>query len=261
LKLKNYRNLFDLGGRIAVVTGAAMGLGREIAHIFSQYNAAVALVDIDEKNLENVKREIEDEGGTAIAVTCNVAKSDEVRKTVESVLSAFGKIDIMVNNAGIGRRKPCEEMSDEDFNDVIDINLKSFFYFCRETGKHMIARGEGGKIINMSSITGVVGVETGNANYSASKGGIIAMTRCLAIEWAKHGILVNALAPTHMRTHIIEKLITDDPEKEKYFLNNIPLGRLGTVEDIAGAALFLASDASDFITGHVLLVDGGHTAK
>jgi NAD(P)-dependent dehydrogenase (short-subunit alcohol dehydrogenase family) len=259
--MKNYKSLFDLSGRVAIVTGAGSGLGREIARIYSQYNASVVLVDINKEALDEVKGEVEDEGKQAISVVCNVADSTEVCIVVEETLSKFKRIDIMVNNAGIGLRNMAEAMTNDEFDKVIDINLKSVFYFCREVGKYMIQRGQGGKIINMSSITGVVGVETGNANYSASKGGIIAMTRCLAIEWAKYKILVNAIAPTHIRTNIIEKLIIENPEKEKYFLNNIPLGRLGEAEDIAGAALFLASDASNFITGHVLMVDGGHTAK
>jgi gluconate 5-dehydrogenase len=125
----------------------------------------------------------------------------------------------------------------------------------------MINRGQGGRIINMASIGGLVGVETGNANYCASKGGLIALTRCLAIEWAKHRILVNAIAPTHVRTPLIEKMINERPEVGDYFLNNIPLGRLGEPADIVGPAIFLASAASSFLTGHVLLVDGGHTAK
>jgi gluconate 5-dehydrogenase len=125
----------------------------------------------------------------------------------------------------------------------------------------MVERGQGGRIINMASIAGLVGVETGNANYAASKGGLIALTRCLAVEGAKYNILVNAIAPSHVRTALIEKLIEEKPETKTYFLNNIPLRRLGEVADVVGPAIFLASAASAFVTGHVLLVDGGHTAK
>jgi NAD(P)-dependent dehydrogenase (short-subunit alcohol dehydrogenase family) len=152
-------------------------------------------------------------------------------------------------------------MSDDTWATVLDVNLNGAFFFCRDVGREMIKRGAGGRIINMASIGGMVGVETGNVNYCASKGGLIAMTRCLAIEWAKHGILVNAIAPTHMRTPLIEKLLREKPEVETYFLNNIPLGRLGSPGDIVGPAVFLASEAASFVTGHVLLVDGGHTAK
>ena len=259
--MKDYRNIFDLTGKVAIVTGAAQGFGLEVSRIYTQYGAAVVMVDINEAMLKEAVDSIAAEGGKVAAKPCDVSKSAQVKRVVDETITEFGRVDIMFNNAGIGRRSKAEEMTDEDFDIVIDVNLKSMFYFCREVGRHMIARGEGGHIINMSSIVGVVGVTTGNANYSASKGGIIAMTRCLAIEWAEHGILVNAIAPTHMRTAIIEKLMKENPAKEAYFLSNIPLGRLGCVDDIVGPALFLASDASQFVTGHVLLVDGGHTAK
>ena len=259
--MKDYRKIFNLTGEIAIVTGAAQGFGLEISRIFTQYNAAVVMVDINEAALKTATESIAAEGGKVIAKSCDVSNSAMVKRVVDETVAELGKVDIMVNNAGIGRRSKAQDMTDEDFNIVIDVNLKSMFYFCREVGRHMIERGEGGHIINMSSITGVVGVTTGNANYSASKGGIISMTRCLAIEWAEYGILVNAIAPTHMRTAIIEKLVKENPEKEAYFLGNIPLGRLGCVDDIVGPVLFLASDASQFVTGHVLMVDGGHTAK
>lgn len=258
---KDLKNLFRLDGKIAVVTGAGSGLGRGIAEGYAQFGASVAIVDINYEDAKEVESGITSAGGSAIALRCSVANTQDVRGVTGSVIKRFGHIDILVNNAGIGRRANAECMTDEDWDDVIDINLKGTFLLCREVGKEMIKRGKGGRIINMASITGLVGVETGNANYSASKGGIIAMTRCLAIEWAKYNILVNAIAPSHTRTPLIEKLIKEKPDTEKYFLSNIPIGRLGESQDIVGPAIFLASDASCFITGHTLVVDGGHTAK
>jgi NAD(P)-dependent dehydrogenase (short-subunit alcohol dehydrogenase family) len=256
-----FENIFDLEGKVALVTGAGSGLGAGIATGLAQSGASLALVDIDREAAEQVAQEIGVSFKKTAIFQCDVANPDEVRQTVSGALEQFGKIDILVNNAGIGRRSPAEDMTDDLWDLVIDINLKGVFLFCREVGRHMIERGEGGRIINMSSIGGVVGVETGNANYCASKGGINAMSRALALEWAKHNILVNCIAPSHVRTPLIEKLMQDKPDVRTYFLNNIPLGRLGEVEDIVGPALFLASDAASFITGHVLLVDGGHTAK
>jgi NAD(P)-dependent dehydrogenase (short-subunit alcohol dehydrogenase family) len=257
----NISGLFSLEGKAAVVTGAGSGLGRAIAEGYAQTGAKVACVDISAKDVEAVTGGIEKDGGNAVPVICDVSVAEDVRKAVEASLKAFGAIDILVNNAGIGIRSNAEDMTDEMWDRVLDINLKGAFLFCREVGRHMIKRGEGGRIVNMASIGGLVGVETGNANYCASKGGIIAMTRTLAIEWAKHNILVNAIAPSHTRTPLIEKLMEQKPEVKRYFINNIPLGRLAEPIHIVGPAIFLASSAASFVTGHTLVVDGGHTAR
>ena len=254
-------SLFGLNGKLAVITGAGTGLGKAIAVAYAQCGARVVVLDVDLDSAESTAHLIKTSGGEALALQCNVAESVEVKKTVAFILERFGPIDVLVNNAGIGRRAKAEDMTDEAWDQVLNINLKGAFLFCREVGASMIERGQGGRIINMASIAGMVGLETGNANYAASKGGLIAMTRCLAIEWAKHRILVNAIAPTHIRTPLIEKLMAEKPETGAYFLNNIPLGRLGEAGDIIGPAIFLASEASRFMTGHVLTVDGGHTAK
>ncbi len=253
--------LFRLDGKTALVTGAGSGLGRAIAEGYAQFGAKVACVDIAGKDAEDAAGSIGESGGSAIAVECDVSVVKDVRNAVESTLKGFGSIDILVNNAGIGMRSNAEEMTEEMWDRVLDINLKGAFLFCREVGRHMINRKKGGRIINMASIGGLVGVETGNVNYCASKGGIIAMTRTLAVEWAKYNILVNAIAPSHTRTPLIEKLIQQKPEVEQYFINNIPLGRLAEPVHIVGPAIFLASDAASFVTGHTLVADGGHTAK
>jgi gluconate 5-dehydrogenase len=259
--LSNLQHLFRLDGKVALITGGGSGLGAAIAEGYAGYGAKVVLVDVDQAQAQQVAQTIEAAGGAAIALACDVASSADVTAAVAQTLAQFGKIDILVNNAGIGQRSPAEDMTDDAWDRVLDINLSGIFYFCRQVGRAMIERGQGGRIINMASIAGLVGVETGNVNYSASKGGVIALTRCLAIEWAKHAILVNAIAPSHTRTALIERLMQEKPETRSYFLNNIPLGRLGEVEDIVGPAIFLGSEAAAFITGQVLVVDGGHTAR
>jgi NAD(P)-dependent dehydrogenase (short-subunit alcohol dehydrogenase family) len=259
--INDVKRLFDLSGRVAVVTGGGSGLGQGIAEGYAQMGAAVSVVDINPETAQGTADGINTAGGTAMAVSCDVTQGDQVKAAVAQTLQEFGKIDILVANAGIGDRNLAEEMTFEQWDRVMAINLTGVWLFDQEVGRHMIKRGEGGRIINMSSIGGIIGVETGNANYCASKGGIIAMTRCLAIEWAKYNILVNAIAPTHSRTPLIEKLMRDKPEVRTYFLGNIPLGRLGEIVDVVGPAIFLASDAAAFVTGHVLVADGGHTAR
>jgi NAD(P)-dependent dehydrogenase (short-subunit alcohol dehydrogenase family) len=255
------KHLFDLSDKVALVTGGGSGLGEGISKGYAQVGAAVAVIDINLETAQSVVDDINGAGGKAIALPCDVTQEDQVQEVVLHTLKEFGKIDILVANVGIGERSPAEEMTLEKWERVMNVNLRGVWLFNHEVGKHMIERGQGGRIINMASIAGLVGVETGNANYCASKGGIIALTRCLAIEWAKYNILVNAIAPSHVRTSLIEELIQAKPEIRTYFLNNIPLKRLGEVVDVVGPAIFLAAEASAFITGHVLLVDGGHTAK
>ena len=259
--MSTYDNLFNLKDKTAIVTGAAGGLGEAIALAYSEYDSSVVLVDIDEGKIDQLAQQIAERGGRAISIKADVSKAQDVKRVVERTLSEFGRVDILMNNAGIGRRANAEQMTDQQWDEVLEVNLKGAFLFCREVGKVMIKHRKGGRIINMASIAGVVGITTGNANYAASKGGLIAMTRCLAIEWAKHNILVNAIAPTHTHTPLVDCLIEQRPEVEKYFIDNIPLGRMGYPSDLVGPAVFLASEASSFITGHVLLVDGGHTAK
>lgn len=259
--IPDLKDLFKLDGKVAIVTGAGSGLGEAIAQGYAQYGATVVIVDVNEEGARRVSQDIVEKGGHAMPLICDVVVSDEVRAVVSKVINAYGKIDILVNNAGISRRSKAEEMTDEMWGVVIDVNLKGPFCFSREVGRHMIRCGKGGRIINIASVAGLVGLTTGNANYSASKGGLIAMTRCMAIEWAKHNVLVNAIAPSHFRTPLDEKFLRENPEIEKYFLDSIPLGRRGELKEIVGPAIFLASEAASFATGHVLLVDGGHTAK
>jgi len=255
------QGMFGLGEKVAVVTGAASGLGRGIAEGLAGQGAAVVVVDVDPGRAQMVADGIMAAGGDAIALTCDVSKQGEVEDTVHRSLATYGQIDVLVANAGIGLRSPAEDMTLEQWRRVLSVNLDGVWFFDQAVGRHMIERGEGGRIINMASIGGLVGVTTGNANYTASKGGVIALTRCLAVEWAEHNILVNAIAPSHIRTPLIHELMQEKPEVREYFLNNIALDRIGEVRDVVGPAVFLASEAGAFVTGHVLVVDGGHTAK
>ena len=218
----NVNNIFSLEDKVALVTGGGQGLGQGIAEGFAQFGAAVSVVDINYDNAQRVADSINTSGGKAIAVKCDVAKEDQAKSAVKKTIQEFGKIDVLAAVAGIGDRNPAEDMSLEQWDRVIAINLRGVWLFDQEVGRHMIERGQGGSIINMASIAGQVGLTTGNANYSASKGGVIALTRDLAIEWSKYNIRANALAPVQFKTPLIKKLIEQKPETEKYFLDNIP---------------------------------------
>ena len=261
MKTRDLSEFFSLAGKTALITGGGSGLGLAVAEAFAQYGAAVAVVDVDEAAAREVADSIEAAGGRAIAVRCDVADQAQVVTAVASTAKALGDIHILFSNAGIGDRAPAEEMTLEQWQRVLDINLSGAWYFDQAVGVHMIERGIKGSIINTSSITSLVGITTGNANYAATKGALNALTRTLAIEWARYGIRVNAIAPTHVKTALIEQKMKDDPALAEFFLNNIPLGRMGTPEDIAGAAIYLASEAGALVSGHVLVVDGGHTIR
>ncbi len=257
--LKDVRSIFSLSGKAAIVTGAGSGLGRAIAEGFAQFGALVSVVDNNLATAQETVGHIEQSGGKAIAIRCDVTQDVQVKSAVNQTIQELGKIDILAAIAGIGDRNPAEKMTLDQWERVIDVNLKGVWLFDQEVGKYMIEHGEGGSMINMASIAGIIGLTTGNANYAASKGGVIALTHLLAIEWAQHGIRVNAIAPVQFKTPLIKNLILQKPETEDYFVNHIPLGRLGEVEEIVGPAVFLASGASSMVTGHVLVVDGGST--
>jgi NAD(P)-dependent dehydrogenase (short-subunit alcohol dehydrogenase family) len=259
--LPNLQNLFDLTGKAALITGGGSGLGRAIAEGLAQFGAAVSLVDVSREAVDAAAEDIVRLGGRALALRCDVTRREQVEAAVVRTTAEFGKVDVLTAVAGIGDRNPAEDMTETQWDRVLEDNLKGLWLVNQAVGKHMITKGGGGSIINMSSIAGQVGLRTGNANYAASKGGVIALTRTLAIEWARFNIRVNAIAPVQFKTPLVLRLIDQKPETQDYFLSRIPLGRLGETWEIVGPAVFLASDASTMITGIVLNVDGGHTAE
>lgn len=253
------KNMFTLDGKTALVTGGGQGLGGAIAEGFAQFGADVSIVDINPTTAEEVSESIRDMGRKSISIKCDVSNEEQVKITVEKTIKELGKIDLLAAVAGIGDRAMAEDMTMNQWDRVIAINLRGVWLFDQEVGKHLISRKASGSIINMASIAGQVGIKTGNANYAASKGGVIALTRLLAVEWAKYNIRVNAIAPVQFKTPLIAGLLKK-PATVEYFLSSIPLGRFGEVQEIVGPAVFLASEAASMVTGIVLNVDGGMTA-
>lgn len=241
----------SLNGKTALVTGASRGIGRAIALRLAEDGANVAVIYAGSADkAEAVVNEITALGVNAKAYRCNVADSAAVSETVKAVTNDLGKIDILVNNAGITRDGLMLRMKDEDFDAVLDTNLKGAFNMIRACYSGFI-RKKSGRIINISSVSGIMG-NAGQANYSASKAGVIGLTKSVARELASRGITCNAVAPGFIRTDMTENLGDNNP-----LLNSIPLGRMGKPEDIAAAVAFLASDSAAYITGEVLKVDGG----
>jgi 2-deoxy-D-gluconate 3-dehydrogenase len=248
---------FDLSGKVALVTGAGRGIGYHIALALARYGADVVACSRTISELEKVGREIEELGRRVFIKQVDIRKVSEINSLVEEAVGAFEHIDILVNNAGTNIPQWAVDVTEEAWNNVMDINLKGLFFVAQAVGKVMI-RQKKGKIINISSQSGIVGLLR-RAAYCASKGGVNLLTKVLAIEWAPHNVKVNALAPTFIETPMTRPMFQDKDFRD-YVLGNISLGRLAKPEDIVGAAIYLASDASDMVTGHVLLVDGGWTA-
>jgi len=242
-----------LKGKIAVVTGASRGIGRAIAVKLAAEGAVVIInYNRSKDEAEKVKEQIEASGGQVKLIQCNVASFESCEKMFEEVMKEFGRIDILVNNAGITKDGLLMKMSEDDFDAVVDTNLKGAFHCIRFVSRAMI-RQRSGRIINISSVSGVLG-NAGQANYAASKAGVIGLTKSVARELASRGICVNAVAPGFVETEMTAVL----PEKTQEELKKqIPLGRAGQVQDIANAVAFLASPESDYITGQILSVDGG----
>ena len=249
--------LFSLAGRVAVVTGAASGLGRAVATGFADAGAFVVAADLPGTELPDVAAELGPD--RARPVELDVTRRDEVDGMVELALEAVGRVDVLVNSAGIGARGAAADYDPELWERVLAVNLTGTFNCCRAVGRRMLAAGAG-SIINLASIGGLVGY-AGSIGYQASKGGVVQITRTLAVEWASSGVRVNAIAPCTFETPVVARQRAAEPDLYPGMLARIPAGRFGEPGEIVGPALFLASDASSMVTGHILTVDGGYTAQ
>jgi 3-oxoacyl-[acyl-carrier protein] reductase len=242
----------DLTDRVAIVTGAGRGIGRAIALKLAGMGATVVVSDILEKEAGEVAQEIKTKGGQSLVCRADVSQAADVARLVEETLAAYGRIDILVNNAGIARDQLLLRMSEEDWDKVIDVDLKSVFLCTKAVLRHML-KARWGRVISLSSIAGLVG-NPGQANYSSAKAGIIGFTRTVAREVGSHGITVNAVAPGFIETDMTKKI---GEEQRQEIKKHIPLDRFGTPQDVAEAVAFLASEEAGYITGQVLSINGG----
>ncbi|MEN2975204.1 MAG: glucose 1-dehydrogenase [Candidatus Caldarchaeales archaeon] len=249
-------DLFRLDGKVAVITGASSGLGVVAAEALAEAGARVVLLARREEKLRRVVEKLRRENYVADFLVCDITLEEEVKHAVRSTIDKMGSIDILVNNAGITYASPSTEMKIADWRRVLEVNLTGMFLFSREFAKAVIKTGRGGKIINISSVYGIIADATPEAPYFTSKAGVIGLTRQLALEWAPHKINVNAIAPGFFPSEMTAPFIKD-LDALSYTLSRIPVHRIGLPKDLKGVIVFLASNASDYITGQVIVVDGG----
>ena len=248
-------NLFSVEGKKVLVTGASKGIGYAIAKGFLEAGAEVALAARNENDLESANNLLGSVGkGRVIQVAVDVREPEQVQASVRKVADSFGRIDVLINNAGVNVRVPAEKVNEEDWDTVVDTDLKGAFFMAQTVGRLMLNQGKG-SIVNIASIGGQVALRTGVA-YASAKAGVLHMTRVLAVEWAARGVRVNAIGPWYFRTPLTAKLL-DDPTYLNDILVRTPMKRVGEVEELVGPAIFLASDASSYMTGQALFVDGG----
>jgi 2-deoxy-D-gluconate 3-dehydrogenase len=246
---------FNLKGKSGIVTGGGTGLGKGMAAALVQAGAEVLIVGRRKEVLEATAKELSAFGGPVVPFSADVTKMDEIPKIVDKALQTFGKIDFLINNAGTIRRAPCEDYSEADWDLLMQTNLKGPFFLAQAVGRTMIAAKRPGAIVNTSSLIAYIGGKTIPA-YAASKGGLNQVTKSLANDWAKYGIRVNAIAPGYFVTDVTEAL-RKNKERNAEILHHIPMGRWGNPEDLGGAAVFLVSDGSGYVTGQTFIVDGG----
>ena len=251
-------NLFDVTGRKALVTGAGRGIGRVLALALAEAGCDVSILEIDIKSAESTAKEIRQLGRKSIAIQADVTKKDQVDKAFAETVKELDRLDICVNNAGISIQKPAEEMPEEDWDKVVDINLKGVFLCSQAAARIMIPQGHG-SIINIASMSGIaVNVPQKQAVYNTSKAGVAMLSKSLAVEWAQYGIRVNSISPGYTKT---EMTLSTMAHLFPAWESLTPMGRLGEPEELRGAVLYLASDASSYMTGHDLVSDGGYTAR
>jgi len=248
---------FSLNGKVAIVTGATKGLGQGMALALAQ--AGADIVGVGSSGSLETKDMVEKVGRKYIPVQANLLAIDSINAIIEAAVNEFGKIDILVNNAGLIRRQPAIEFSEKNWDEVLAINLKTVFFFCQAAAKQFIRQGTGGKIVNIASMLSFQG-GINVASYTASKSGVMGITRLLANEWAKYNININAIAPGYFATELTSQLQADEA-RNKEILSRIPAGRWGVPEDLAGAVVFLSSAAASYINGYTLAVDGGWLAR
>ncbi len=249
---------FTLNGKIALITGAGKGLGRACALALAHAGADIGLGLRDVNSAKDLEQEIQAMGRQVIRLQMDVSSLDQINSAVASLMDRFGKIDILVNNVGVAPDNPAEKVTEEDFDHTINLNLKGTFFTAQAVGKQMIKQG-GGRIINMSSQAGFIALDD-ESIYCMTKAGINHLTKNLASEWAKYNINVNAVAPTFIETPGTEPWLKDKAFRQSV-IDRIPLGRIGQPMEVAGAVVFLASDAASLITGDIMLIDGGWTAR
>jgi NAD(P)-dependent dehydrogenase (short-subunit alcohol dehydrogenase family) len=249
---------FSLDGQVGIVTGGGQGLGKVFCHAFAEAGADVVVAEINPETGPQTAQEVKRKGRRALFIETDVSDRASVRQMVDRTLAELGQIDFLMNNAGITMWEEVEEVSEKDWRAVLDVNLNGVFFCSQAVGQHMIERGSG-RIINIASMSGlIVNRPQGQASYNTSKAAVIHLTKSLAAEWAPHNIRVNAIAPGYMATAMAQPFF-DDPEYGDVWIEAIPMKRPGEPEELGPAAVFLASEASSYVTGAVLVVDGGFT--
>jgi NAD(P)-dependent dehydrogenase (short-subunit alcohol dehydrogenase family) len=251
------QHLFDLSGKVALITGGGRGIGEGLALALAEFGADVAVASRTVSEGQDVAARVAALGRRSAAFQVDVTSVASSERLANQVADQFGRIDILVNNAGLNIIKYALDVTEDDWDRVLDTNLKGLFFCCQAVGRLMVAQGSG-RIINMASQMAKVGWHK-RAAYCASKGGVAQLTKVLAVEWAAHNVTVNAVAPTFVETQMTAKMFEDEAFRQEV-LSRIPLGRLGKPQDVAGAVIYLASEAGSLVTGHTLLVDGGWTA-
>ncbi|MGI6279455.1 MAG: 2-dehydro-3-deoxy-D-gluconate 5-dehydrogenase KduD [Acutalibacteraceae bacterium] len=251
------KNMFDLTGKTAIVTGANTGLGQGVCVALAQ--AGANIVGVGRSPMDETEKLVKEAGAKFLAVKADLISKEPINRIINEAVNAFGQIDILVNNAGIIRRNDAIDYTEEDWDDILNTNLKTLFFFCQAAAKQFLKQNTSGKIINIASMLSYQGGIRVPA-YTASKSGVLGLTRALANEWAKHGINVNGIAPGYMVTNNTAALRADE-NRSAEILARIPAGKWGTPEDIGGTAVFLASDAANYIHGFTIAVDGGWLAR